>query len=117
MIKADTYSWFFHYYYFDKKQGWSSPPHNELKKVALTAEEFKALNSPKIKEEDVPPPDFPVSAGSVKYEPGIPRNCYVLEEKDSKGIPITHCDYVGDYNEWVIDIDKPSKSDGGCELS
>jgi hypothetical protein len=68
--------------------------------------------------EHIDPPSFPVNENEVEPDGDLPANCQILDEKDEKGYPIFHCDYVGeDYDEWKANLDKPFVSNGGCELS
>jgi hypothetical protein len=122
-MTADTYSWFYTYYYFDKQWGWTTK-HDELKKgcnghLLCTIEEIQTgePNSryPGI---DTPEPSFPAQEKDVKFDSNKPLPCQDSDQKDSHGNPVVVCEFIGgNYEEWVDQLDKPFKSTAGCDLS
>lgn len=62
-------------------------------------------------------PSFPADENEVEPDGNLPANCQVSNQEDTDE-PSVDCDYVGDYyTDWVANLKKPFRSDGGCTLS
>jgi hypothetical protein len=58
-------------------------------------------------------------AEDIKLDLSDNPACHTLPAtEESNGMPIVYCDFIGgDYDEWIVELTKPFKSKGGCELS
>ncbi|KAH7407044.1 hypothetical protein DE146DRAFT_649141 [Phaeosphaeria sp. MPI-PUGE-AT-0046c] len=116
---ADSYAWFFTYYWFDKHWEWTKRRHNELKKggpLAPLELEDSQFAKPEI---DFPDPSFPVNGDEVEIDTSDNPACRTLPaDAKSHGNPRVVCQYVDEeYSVWRDGLSKPFKSSGGCELS
>lgn len=112
VCEADSYSWFFLFFWYEKLFDWN----NQSKRNLPEAVEVH-LNA-RDEEEHIDEPSFPANEDEVEPGTDLPANCQELDETDEEGNKKIYCDYVGmDYTEWVSNLGNPFESAGGCELS